>query len=125
MLLSALLWTGYKNVMQLLERDPVEGRLRLGLFVIVVVYNFTEAAFRSTDLVWIAFLLAIVALPVASPARGSAVSTRYAASPRPANAPVLEAEEVMVDQRLVDTDREQRPLWFSLRDGHVPKEQWR
>ena len=62
-LLAVLLWTGYRNILRLLERDPEAGRLRLGLFVIAVIYNLTEAGIRTTDLVWIAFLFAIIALP--------------------------------------------------------------
>jgi len=62
-LLAFLLWSGYKNVLRLLERDPEAGRLRLGYFVIAVVYNLTEAGIRSSDPVWIAFILAAIALP--------------------------------------------------------------
>jgi len=62
-LLGVLLWTGYRNILRLLERDPEAGRLPLGLFVIAVIYNLTEAGIRTTDLVWIAFLFAIIALP--------------------------------------------------------------
>jgi len=68
-LLTRLVWTGYKNILSLLERDPEAGRLRLGFFVIAMVYNFTEAAIRSTDLVWIAFVLAITAMPERTLAR--------------------------------------------------------
>jgi len=61
--LAALLWTGFRNILRLLERQPDEGRLRLGFFVIAVVYNFTEAGFRSTDPIWIGFILAIAFPP--------------------------------------------------------------
>jgi exopolysaccharide production protein ExoQ len=61
--LAVLLWTGYKHVLRSIERNPEAGRLRLGYFVIAVVYNFTEAGIRSLDLVWIAFLLATIAVP--------------------------------------------------------------
>jgi O-antigen ligase len=59
--LAALLWSGYRNIQRMIGRDFDAGRLRVGYFVIAVVYNFTEAGFRSTDLVWIAFILAIAA----------------------------------------------------------------
>jgi exopolysaccharide production protein ExoQ len=62
-LFTALIATGYRNVLRALDREPEAGRLRLGFFVIAVIYNFTEAGIRSTDLVWIAFLLALIALP--------------------------------------------------------------
>jgi exopolysaccharide production protein ExoQ len=76
MALMGLLWAGYKNVLRLLDRDPEAGQLRLGYFVIAVVYNFTEAAIRSTDLVWIAFILAITALPERAFTRVPAAKTR-------------------------------------------------
>jgi exopolysaccharide production protein ExoQ len=62
-LFAALIATGYRNVLRALDREPEAGRLRLGFFVIAVIYNLTEAAIRSTDLVWIAFLLVAIALP--------------------------------------------------------------
>jgi hypothetical protein len=85
--LASLLWTGYKNILRLLDTDPEAGRLRLGFFVIAVVYNFTEAGIRSTDLVWIAFILAIAALPARPPARVSVERTR------PATAALVEVEQ--------------------------------
>lgn len=66
-LIGGLMVTGYRNILRMLDRDPEAGRLRLGYFVIAVVYNFTEAGIRSTDLVWIAFLFAIIALPASVP----------------------------------------------------------
>jgi exopolysaccharide production protein ExoQ len=91
-LLSTLMVTAYRNVLRLLDSDPRSGRLRLGFFVIAVVYNFTEAGIRSTDLVWIAFLLvairvvlkAEVPVPMARPsaaAFGHADSSIEALSP--------------------------------------------
>lgn len=62
-LLAALIVTGYRNVVATLRLDPDVGRLRLGFFVIAVVYSFTEVGFRTTCSVWIAFLLAMMAVP--------------------------------------------------------------
>ncbi len=62
-LIALLLIAGYRNVVRSLARDPNVGRLQLGYFLIAVTYNFTEAAIRSTDLVWIAFLIALIAVP--------------------------------------------------------------
>ena len=62
-LLAVLIVTGYRNVVLLLRRDSDVGRLMLAYFVVGVVYNFTEAGFRMLDLVWITFLLAIMAVP--------------------------------------------------------------
>jgi O-antigen ligase len=58
--LGVLIWTGYRNIQRLLERAPASGRLRLGYFVIALIYNFTEAGFRSTDLIWFVFVLSII-----------------------------------------------------------------
>jgi O-antigen ligase len=60
-----LLW-GYQSVITLLRRQPEWGRLALVYFVVGVVYNLPEAAFRGTHPVWIIFLLAVMALPVSA-----------------------------------------------------------
>jgi O-antigen ligase len=68
-LLAGIFWTGYRNVLRLLDRDPEAGRLRLGYFVSAVIYNFTEAGIRTSGLVWIGLLLAAIALPERALAR--------------------------------------------------------
>ena len=50
---------GYRNVVGSLRQDPELGRLKLVYFVVGVVYNLTEAAFRAMHPIWIVFLLAI------------------------------------------------------------------
>jgi exopolysaccharide production protein ExoQ len=87
--LGALIWTGYRNIQHLLERAPAAGRLRLGYFIVAVIYNFTEAGFRSTDLIWIAFIIAITVPPIASVSRSSPKKRRPA--PVAACEPVLQA----------------------------------
>jgi O-antigen ligase len=77
--IAGLMVIGYRNVLRLLDRDPEAGRLRLGYLVIAVIYNFTEAAIRTSDLVWIGFILAIFVLPRRPLARVSATITRPAA----------------------------------------------
>jgi len=74
-LLGTLIVTAYRNALRLLDRDPAAGRLRLGFLVIAVVYNFTEAGIRSTDLVWIALLLVTTRVAVSAQAP---VSKRHA-----------------------------------------------
>jgi O-antigen ligase len=66
-LLAVLIVTGYRNILKALRLEPETGRVRLGLFVAVLVYSFTEAGFRTNSSVWIAFLLSIAAAP--SPAK--------------------------------------------------------
>lgn len=61
--LTALIVTGYGNILRALRTSPEMGRIKLALFVVAVVYSYTEAAFRETATVWIAFLLAISAVP--------------------------------------------------------------
>jgi exopolysaccharide production protein ExoQ len=56
-LIGTLMVTAYRNALRVLDQDPGVGRLWLGFLMIAVVYNFTEAGIRSTDLVWIVFLL--------------------------------------------------------------------
>lgn len=63
LLFGGLFIAGYRNMLTGLLRDTGLGKLRLGYFVLAAIYNLTEAAIRSTDLVWLAFLLATVALP--------------------------------------------------------------
>jgi len=58
-LIGTLMVTAYRNALRVLDRDPSVGRLWLGFLVIAVVYNFTEAGIRSTDLVWIVLLLVV------------------------------------------------------------------
>jgi exopolysaccharide production protein ExoQ len=62
-LLAALIVTGYRNILTALRLEPEIGKIRLGLFVAVIVYSFTEAGFRTNSSVWIAFLLSIPAVP--------------------------------------------------------------
>ena len=47
----------------MLSRDPAAARLGLAYFVAALSYNLTEHAFRELHPVWIAFLLAITAVP--------------------------------------------------------------
>lgn len=61
-MLGVLMMNGYRNVMAGLRRDQRAGSLNLAFFVAAVIYNFTEAGFRETTLVWI-FLLMAVAWP--------------------------------------------------------------
>ncbi len=63
LLLALLLVTGYRSVIRLLRREPEAGRLCLAYFFVGVAYNFTEAAIKTTGLVWIVFALAITLIP--------------------------------------------------------------
>jgi exopolysaccharide production protein ExoQ len=85
-LLAGLIITGYRNVMISFRREPEMGRLRLALFTMAIVYSFTEVGFRTTCSVWIAFVLAIMAVPIASSSKRSRPRSRRVhelASPEP------------------------------------------
>ena len=62
-LIGTMIVFGYRNVLRSLRDDWEWGRLRLGFFVIGIAYNYSEAAIRTGDLVWIAFLMTIMAVP--------------------------------------------------------------
>src|SRR5262249_11582667 len=62
-LLTVLIWTGYRSVIRIMCQDPEAGRIRLAYLIVAINYNFTEAAFKTMHPVWIAFLLAIIAIP--------------------------------------------------------------
>lgn len=62
-LLSFVMAWGYRNVVGSLRQDPELGRLKLAYFVVAVLYNLTEAAFRAMHPVGIAFLLAVTLVP--------------------------------------------------------------
>lgn len=65
--LAGLIVTGYRNAIALYRRDPQAGRLRLAFFAVGVIYSLTEAGFRMMCPAWIAFLLAITAVPSSLP----------------------------------------------------------
>jgi len=62
-LFAVLLIASYLNVFDAFRRDPEMGRLRLAYFVVAVVFNFTEAAMKMLDPVWILFLMAVIVVP--------------------------------------------------------------
>ncbi len=64
-LLAGAVVAGYRNIISLLNTDPDAGWLRLAYFVVGLAYNLTEAAIRTMDLMWLAFLVALMVLPKA------------------------------------------------------------
>jgi len=62
-LLGFVLAWGYRNVIGELHKDSELGGLRLALFMVAMLYNLTEAAFKVIHPVWIAFLLSVVIVP--------------------------------------------------------------
>ena len=62
-LLGVLIVTGYRHVTNLLRREPDVGKLCLAYFVTGLTYNFTEAGFKTMNLIWISFMLAFMTIP--------------------------------------------------------------
>jgi len=60
-LLVALIVTGYRKAMAAYRRNFNLGRLCLVYVIIGILYSFAEAGFRSMSVVWICFLMAIIA----------------------------------------------------------------
>jgi exopolysaccharide production protein ExoQ len=71
--LTLLMATFYKIRLDLLKRFEL-GRLRMGLFVAIVAYNFTEAAFVSVHFIYAVFFLIAVDYPTVDRPRSRAVS---------------------------------------------------
>lgn len=59
-LFGIVLAATYRNAVRLYRLDPETGGLVLAYFVAGMAYNFTEAAFKTMNLVWIALMLAVV-----------------------------------------------------------------
>ena len=62
-LLALVIVTGYRRVIREVRQDADVGQLMLAYFVLGLIYNFTEAAFKMMNPVWVFFLLAIMAIP--------------------------------------------------------------
>ncbi len=62
-MLGLVMAWGYRSVIHMLHLDPEGGRLRLTFFVVAVVYNLTEHAFRMLHPIWLTFLLSVIVVP--------------------------------------------------------------
>jgi O-antigen ligase len=70
-LLALVIITAYRKVVAAVRRRADAAPLRLAYFIVAVAYNFTEAAFKMTNPVWIVFLLATTFVPEAALRTGS------------------------------------------------------
>jgi exopolysaccharide production protein ExoQ len=61
--LALVIATGYRRVVLATNQAPAIGKLMLGYFVLTLIYNFTEAAFKMQSPVWVFFLLAVMEVP--------------------------------------------------------------
>jgi exopolysaccharide production protein ExoQ len=62
-LVAVVIVTGYRKVVDAIHQGRHEAILGLGYALAAVVYNFTEAAFKELNPVWIAFLLGTISIP--------------------------------------------------------------
>jgi exopolysaccharide production protein ExoQ len=62
-LLTVILLNAYRRIVIDLRWMTQAASLRLGYFIVAVVYNFTEAGFKTMNPVWIAFLVAAMVVP--------------------------------------------------------------
>ncbi|MBZ5706574.1 MAG: hypothetical protein LAN63_14585 [Acidobacteriia bacterium] len=92
-LLAGLLVTGYRNVMTAFRSNSETASLRLAFFVVALVYNLTEAAFKTQNPVWIVFLLVTMTVPSMStrPSPASQLGTHDRAESKPQVADVFVA----------------------------------
>jgi exopolysaccharide production protein ExoQ len=68
-LLAWIIARGFRRVVAGAQREQNLSLLRIGFFVVALVYNFTEGAFKMMSPVWITFLLSIMAIPARKPAK--------------------------------------------------------
>jgi exopolysaccharide production protein ExoQ len=62
-LIIGLIFVGYKNILVSLNKHREYSGYRIAFFISVIIYNFTEAGFRILSPIWMAFLLATIAIP--------------------------------------------------------------
>jgi exopolysaccharide production protein ExoQ len=65
-LLAVLLLTGLRNTLTAVRQQAEAGGLMLAYFVVVLIYNFTESAFRQLDPIWFVLLLSAIAVQESS-----------------------------------------------------------
>jgi O-antigen ligase len=82
-LLTLMITSGYRNIVDTLRQDPQAGALKLAFFAVALIYSMTEAAFKVMHPVWIAFLLAVTVIPTGSAPRQVPVAVESPWKPRP------------------------------------------
>jgi O-antigen ligase len=65
-MLGVLFVSGYRNALTSLRIDPLTGRLKMAFFGAALIFNLSEAGFTMMGPMWIAFLVAIINVPLIS-----------------------------------------------------------
>jgi len=65
-LLAGIIVFAYRKIRKMLLSDFDYGRFGISFMVIILAYNFTEAAFKIASIMWLIFLLIIVDIPLNS-----------------------------------------------------------
>jgi exopolysaccharide production protein ExoQ len=79
LLLGIVFASGYRNILNMLRQEREVGMVCLAYFVAGLAYNFTEAGFRTMNLIWIVFLLAVATVPRPQPKKAAVLKTRMPA----------------------------------------------
>jgi O-antigen ligase len=74
-LLGAIIISGYRNIVRAVRQDRQMCCLQLAYFVAAIIYNFTEAGFKSMNPMWIFFIWAVTPAPIEAVVSRPAVST--------------------------------------------------
>jgi O-antigen ligase len=84
--LGGAIFATYRKGRSALLRDVNEGRLRLAFLLAIVLYNYTEAAFKGVHLMWTMFHLVAIDYPLirAAQAQKAADRSRWASASPPA-----------------------------------------
>jgi exopolysaccharide production protein ExoQ len=82
--LAAIILIGFRRVTAGFARRPEASTIRMAYFLVAVIYNFTEGAFKMMSPVWISFLLSTAAVPEIRARKSKA------AIPRPPETPICE-----------------------------------
>jgi exopolysaccharide production protein ExoQ len=62
-LMTVMLFATFRKITAALLQDLDLARLRMAFFIVIVLYNFTEASFKATHLLWTIFFLIAVRVP--------------------------------------------------------------
>jgi len=80
-LVAAFLVASYRSIGRALSAQSSLASLSLALWTVLLFYNLTEAAFKSSQLIWVTFLLAVISIPERIKDRVGSVAVSHDAPP--------------------------------------------